>query len=315
MYRQVQTDTIGTLSPRYSVYEGNIFGTPALSSKSGNVSFNLVNIVEAKVFEKNDSTGKPKKVKLIDNFSIGTSYNIFADKFRWAPVSMQLMTTILSKITVTGRSGFSLYGINDSTGEVLEKFLFSQKRKLMRLTSFSASLDFSLSDLLKKNKGKNTSNTGAGANTNTSQNFGNQDFQGGLGRPDQNNQSPQNNTPALKDEYGYPVFDVPWTMNLSYSLDYTKPGLKSTFSQFLTVRGSVSLTKKMSVTYSSGYDFKAKAITMTNLAISRDLHCWEMSLNWVPNGNLQSWNFLIRVRASVLGDLKYERRKDFHDPY
>ena len=55
------------------------FGTPSVSSKSGNISLALINILEAKIFAKNDTTGKPKKVKLIDNFAITTSYNIFAD--------------------------------------------------------------------------------------------------------------------------------------------------------------------------------------------------------------------------------------------
>ena len=54
---------------------------------------------------------------------------------------------------------------------------------------------------------------------------------------------------------------------------------------------------------------------MTQIVITRDLHCWEMNLNWVPNGTMQMWNFTIRVKAAVLGDLKYERRKDFHDTY
>ncbi len=54
------------------------------------ISFNLTNIIEAKVFEKNDTTGKPKKVKIIDNFGINTSYNVFADSMKWAPVTMAL---------------------------------------------------------------------------------------------------------------------------------------------------------------------------------------------------------------------------------
>jgi hypothetical protein len=83
----------------------------------------------------------------------------------------------------------------------------------------------------------------------------------------------------------------------------------------MTLGGSVSVTKKMSATYTSGYDFKAKQITMTQIGISRDLHCWQMNFNWVPNGTMKMWNFTIRVKASVLGDLKYERRKDFHDNF
>jgi len=120
----------------------------------------------------------------------------------------------------------------------------------------------------------------------------------------------------LTDIYGYTAFDVPWTLNVSYSFNYYKTGLKSNTSQTLSINnGSVALTKKMKITFTSGYDFTFKQITMTQIGITRDLHCWEMNFNWVPNGTMQMWNFTIRVKAAVLSDLKYERRKDFHDTY
>jgi len=312
MYRQVQVDTLGNKSPFYSIYDGNIFGTPSLSSRSGNISFGLVNIVEAKVFERKDTTGKAKKVKLIDNFSINTAYNIFADSMRWAPVTMQIRTTILNNVNISANSSFSLYGTN-SRGNPIGKFLFAQNNKLMRLTNFSTSLDFSLSELLKKSKNKKKTTTTT--NANPSQDIVNQGIQGSLGMSGQNMQAQQNNGTVVRDAYGYPVFNVPWSLNMSYSLSYIKSALKPTISQTLSFNGNVTITKKMSATFTSGYDFKAKVITMTNIGITRDLHCWEMSLNWVPNGTMQSWNFLIRVKASVLGDLKYERRKDYHDGY
>ena len=309
MYRQVQVDTTGNVFSTYSIYEGNIYGTPSLPSKSGNIAFNLVNIVEAKIFDRNDSTGKPKKVKLIDNFSIGTSYNIFADQFRWAPVAVQMRTTIMKNINVSANSNFSLYAINDSTGQPINKFLFSQNNKLMRLTNFSASVDFSLSDLFKKDKDKNKTK---GA----SSNLGAQAATGVMGVPNIPGTDNSNGAAGAKDAYGYPIFNLPWTLNISYSLSYVKSGLKSVLTQALSLNnGSITLTKKMSATYTTGYDFTNKKITMTQIGITRDLHCWQMSLNWVPNGTMQSWNFLIRVKAAVLGDLKYERRKDYHDSY
>ena len=312
MYRQVQVDTLGNKSPFYSIYDGNIFGTPSLSSRSGNIYFGLVNIVEAKVFERKDTTGKAKKVKLIDNFSINTAYNIFADSMRWAPVTMQIRTTILNNVNISANSSFSLYGTN-SRGNPIGKFLFAQNNKLMRLTNFSTSLDFSLSELLKKSKNKKKTTTTT--NANPSQDIVNQGIQGSLGMSGQNMQAQQNNGTVVRDAYGYPVFNVPWSLNMSYSLSYIKSALKPTISQTLSFNGNVTITKKMSATFTSGYDFKAKVITMTNIGITRDLHCLEMSLNLVPNGTMQSWNFLIRVKASVLGDLKYERRKDYHDGY
>jgi hypothetical protein len=310
MYRQVQVDTLGKLSPFYSVFDGNIFGTPSLQNKSGNISFSLVNIVEAKVFARNDSTGKPKKIKLIDNFSITTAYNIFADSLRWAPVAMQLRTTLMNNINISASSSFSLYGTNKNTGAPIGTFLFAQDHKLMRLTNFSTSVDLSLSDLLKKNKDKNKTNS------NISQNIGYQGAQGNVGMAGQDAQKQQ--TPGVagpKDAYGYPVFNMPWTLSLSYHLSYTPTFFRTTIEQAVSFQGSVTITKKMSATFQSGYDFNANKITMTNIGITRDLHCWDMSLNWVPNGNLQSWSFLIKVKAQVLGDLKYERRKDFHDSY
>jgi hypothetical protein len=305
VYEQVQVDTTGLNYRQYSIFEGSIYQPPSLSTKSGTIGFNIANLVEAKIFEKNDTTGKPKTVRLLDNFGISTGYNIFADSMRWAPVSMQLRTTLANNFNISASGSFSLYGI-DKNGKFINTFAFAQDRKLMRLTNFNTSFDVSISDLLKGNKDKNRSAATPNALT------------GGVqeGNPTGSNDLSQKNTGAgLRDAYGYPVFDVPWTMNMSYNLNYYKTGFRSVVSQALTLSGSVSFTKKMAMTYTTGYDFTGKQITMTQIGISRDLHCWEMNFNWVPNGTMKMWNFTIRVKASVLGDLKYERRKDFHDTY
>ena len=305
MYRQVQIDTIGRTTD-YSIYDGNIYGTPSLSRESGNVSFSLTNILEAKVFERNDTTGKPKKVSLIDNFGMSTSYNIFADSLNWSPISMVMRTTLFKTMNVSANANFSLYGL-DSKGRQTGTFYFEQTGKLMRLNQVSVSLDFSVSDLLKGKDKKKAASPPAGGMRPAS---GLADAGSGT--------EPVPGAPAGGsefDEYGYMKFEAPWSMDVSYSLSYSKASLTSNISQALTMRGHVQLTKKMNITYSTGYDFKAKEITMTQLSFTRDLHCWNMSFNWVPNGNMKMWEFAIRVNASVLQDLKYERRKDYHDNY
>ncbi len=310
MYRQVQVDSTAKNFSKYSVFANNIFGTPSLSSKSGNISLSLVNIVEAKIFAKDDTTGKAKKVKILDNFSISTSYNVFADSIRWAPITMQMRTSLFNNINIFAKSSFSLYGTN-SAGQDIGTFLYTQDKKLMRLTQFTTSLDFSLSELLKKDKDKKKTD----ANAVVPQNTLTPGQQANNITPGSNNLTAQNSTGANKDQYGYTNFNVPWTLNFSYSFNYYVEGLKPVISQTLSFNGNLSLTKKMAITYTSGYDFKGKQITMTQIGITRDLHCWEMTFNWVPNGSMQMWNFTIRVKASSLGDLKYDRRKDFHDSY
>jgi lipopolysaccharide assembly outer membrane protein LptD (OstA) len=104
-------------------------------------------------------------------------------------------------------------------------------------------------------------------------------------------------------------------LRLAYNFYYTKGAFKSAISQTLALSGDVSLTKKTRINYTTGFDIARKEITMTSVGITRDLHCWDMSLDWIPTGYMKSWQFVIKVKASVLADLKYDRRKDFRDQY
>lgn len=304
MYRQVQIDTAGNTRD-YSIYQGNIFGTPSLAGESGNISLALTNILEAKVFERDDTSGKPRTISLIDNFGISTSYNIFADSLNWAPLSMVVRTTLFGKINISGNSNFSLYGL-DSKGAQTGTLYFTQTKKLMRLNSAALSVDFNLSDLL---KGKEENNQSGQSMS---------DFSRESPVPDgvepERTTGMSTSNPGY-DEFGYSRFDMPWTMNLSYSLNYSKPSYKSFITQSISANGNVTVTKKMNLTYTSGYDFTRREITMTQIQVTRDLHCWTMSFSWIPNGYMKMWEFAIRVKASVLADLKYERRKDYHDNY
>ena len=304
-YRTVQSDTLGH-TREYSIFEGSVYGTPSLGKRSSTISFNITNILEAKVFAKNDTATKPKKVKIIDNLGISTSYNIFKDSLKWAPVTMGLRTTLFNNMGISAGSSFSLYGL-DKKGREINTFAFKQDHKLMRLTNFSVSLDFDLGQLL--GGGKDNPETGSlpspGMQPASARNQPS-------GFSETSELNPAN---SLFDEYGYYRFDVPWTMRVSYNFNYSKQAFTSNLTQTLSVTGNVTLTKKMGITYTSGYDFSRHEITMTQIGISRDLHCWDMSLNWIPNGTMKMWNFTIRVKAAVLSDLKYERRKDYHDQY
>jgi uncharacterized Rmd1/YagE family protein len=221
---------------------------------------------------------------------------------------MGLRTTLFDNVGVSANSSFSLYGLSKS-GTTINTFAYAQNKKLMRLTNFSVSLDFDLGKLIGGDKDKNKTTTGPSRqNTGSAPSPQNQQ-QGAM------NQADRDQSGSMYDEYGYSIFDVPWSMRVSYNINYSKPAFRSLLTQTLSVSGNVTLTKKMAVTYTSGYDFTQKEITMTQIGITRDLHCWDMSFNWIPNGTMKMWNFTIRVKAAILSDLKYERRKDFHDTY
>ncbi len=308
MFRTVQWDTLGNMR-EYSIYEGSIFGTPSTGSRSGSVSFSLSNIVEAKVYARNDTTGKPKKIKLIDNLSLNTSYNVFADSLNWSPVSVSFRTTLAQNINIQAGSNLTIYGMN-ATGGTINKLAITQGYGLFRMTNFNMSLDLDLGQLL-GNKNKNSQQQAAGP--------GGQPPRGRApGEPGEPGGTPKSNLPLANknlDEFGYVKFDVPWSLRMAYNFSYSKQGIMAGVTQTMTMSGDVRLTPKMAINYNTGFDFKQKEITMTRVGISRDLHCWEMSFSWIPTGYMKSWNFTIRAKASMLQDLKYERRKDYHENY
>lgn len=310
MFDSVQYHTDGRRK-EYSIYEGSIYGTPSTGRRSGSVSLSLTNLVEAKVFARNDTTGKPKKVKIIESLSLNTSYNIFADSLNWSPVNLSFRTTLAQNINIQAGSTFNIYGMS-STGGTVGELAVSQGLGLARMTSLNASMDLDLGRLL-GGQNKNTQQQQQTSGQRTQRPMG-----GAPDEPGSQGGAAPNNLPLASnsyDEYGYVRFDVPWSLRMAYNFSYSKPGLKTNVTQTMTLSGDVRLTSKMAINYNTGFDFKQKEITMTRVGISRDLHCWEMSFNWIPVGYMKSWNFTIRARASMLQDLKYERRKDYHENY
>lgn len=313
MYREVQRDTAGNTLD-YSIFDNAIYGTPTLPSKSGSLSFSLTNIVEAKVRSRNDTTGKGEKVKLLENLAFTTSYNPFKDSLRWAPVSMSFRTRLMKEVSITARGSFDIYSQTDE-GTTINKFLWTTDRKLARLTSFSTSVGFDLKKLVDKffsNEPETSGSSGEAESVNKGL-LPEEELGGGLA-PRGAMPGGETNAEGLSfGPGGYADFSMPWSLKVSYNFNYRNLVSGPSISQSASLQGSFTLTDKWAIDYTTGYDFKAQEITLTRVRINRDLHCWQMSFDWVPTGYLKSWNFSLRVKASVLKDLKYERQKGYHD--
>jgi hypothetical protein len=78
--------------------------------------------------------------------------------------------------------------------------------------------------------------------------------------------------------------------------------------------GDFSLTQRWKIGFRSGYDFEnKKIIEMTTFNIRRDLHCWEMRFNITPLGTRKQYSFFINAKASILRDLKWDKRQSWYD--
>lgn len=278
--------------------------------KSARMNFSVGNNLEAKVRDYADTTGKgSKKVKLIDQLSLSSSYDFLADSLNLNPVSMSMSTNLFGKVNLSANAGFDPYALmaDGKSAKKVNKFCINEGQGLARMTNFSASASYSIS-------GKGTIKGNDGQNSGS-------------------------DSPAdyYKRIYYHPVTgeyvpggwlyytnpNVPWSLNFSASFSYRKvwgvedgkviekePNLTET----LNVSGNIKLTSKMAINASSGYDFKAKKLSTTQLSATYDLHCFNISLQWVPFGQWQSYNFLIRANAASLADLlRYRKSSSFRD--
>ncbi len=101
---------------------------------------------------------------------------------------------------------------------------------------------------------------------------------------------------------------IDYTMNLGRNWNYDLQGDTTKITHGIAVSGSVDLFKKWKVDFQSGYDLVLKEVTPTQLNLYWDLHCWELSFNWIPIGVRKSFALKINIKSPLLKDIKFEAR-------
>lgn len=263
---------------QYSKFENGVYGSTN-RQEAGNINFGLLNNFEMKVRNRKDSLGEDKKIKLLENLGLRSSYNIVADSLNWSNISVDARTNIFRVISLNYNAQLDPYQL-DSLGRKINLFEVNKTGRIGRLVSSNLAIGFTLRSKQNNAKKEKTSSYGT----------------------EEELAYIRANPNAFID------FNVPWTLNVNYNIRYAKPQFVSTTVQTLNFSGDVSLTEKWKVGFTSGYDFQANDYTYTTIDIYRDLHCWEMSFNWVPFGIRQSYLFTIKIKSAILQDLKMTRR-------
>ncbi|MGJ1320634.1 putative LPS assembly protein LptD [Sphingobacterium spiritivorum] len=280
---------------RYSIFQNGIYGSPG-SGRSMGIGFSVDNNLEAKVLSKSDTSNNGvKKIPILQGLTFSGNYNFVADSLKLTPISFSGRTALFGeKININFNGSLDPYSI-DKFGTKINKYAI-QSGKLARLTSFGFSFDYSFNPDASRSRNKNIDSL-----RNTVQNM----------TPEQAEALARisSNPNAFVD------FNIPWNLAGSFSFQYSKPGLQSTMTATLNVSGDFNLTPKWKVQFNSGYDFRAKQVSMTQFNIYRDLHCWDMSVGWTPFGQYKSYNITIRAKASVLQDLKLSKRNSSFSGY
>ena len=192
----------------------------------------------------------------------------------------------------------------DNSGRRVEKFNIDNGGSLFRMTSANMTINyaFSSTDTEKKTNQQNLQNGGTGDDLfGTSTDLS--DSRQSLFKKDDEDSEKETSTEWYATK-------LPWDLRLAYSVTYNNSNRQNEISSnSLMASGNIELAPRWKVGFSSGYDFKQKGVTFTQLRFERDLESWRMSFNWVPFGTNTYWGFFIGISSSVLSDIKYDKRQ------
>ncbi len=292
-FRNLQNDT-SRVPTRYSIYEGGYFGAPSVGRVAG-IGFSLDNNIEAKVRSTADSTKSSVNIPILQSLTFSGAYNFAAESFKLSTIGFSGRTALFKQ-----KMGINFYGTLDpyqldGKGERIDKFTINNGSPA-RLTNFGLSTDFSLNSTAIKSRNKNLNEIDAGKQNLTLQQ---QDELNAISR----------------DPNAFVDFNVPWNISAAYSFNYSKNGLKPVVTNTLNFYGDFNVTPKWKVQYTSGYDFQRNDLSLTTFSIYRDLHCWDLSFRWSPIGPYKFYSMDLRVKASILQDLKLSKRRDFYNNF
>ena len=302
-YDTYEIDATGLTTAEYTKFDGGLFGAPG-KSYSNNLGFSLSNTFEAKVKDKESKTEETKKLMLINNLNLSTSYNLAADSLAWSPMRISGGTQLFKqKMNINFATTLDPYAI-DNSGRRIEKFNIDNGGSLFRMTSANMTINyaFSSTDTEKKTNQQNQQNGGTGDDLfGTSTDLS--DSRQSLFKKDDEDSEKETSTEWYATK-------LPWDLRLAYSVTYNNSNRQNEISSnSLMASGNIELAPRWKVGFSSGYDFKQKGVTFTQLRFERDLESWRMSFNWVPFGTNTYWGFFIGISSSVLSDIKYDKRQ------
>ncbi len=305
----------------YSPFSNGVFGTSPQGER-GVINLSFANNLEMKVKSNADSTGV-KKVSLIENLTVGTSYNLAADSLKWSNLNINLLIKLTKGLNLNLRTTWDpyCYQLNSAGNPVRVDVLRSQAgRGWARLSSAGTSFSYTFNnDTFKKKEKRDQPKTGeeemdAANDPLANSAAANQE------KERQRRSTNKSGGDAEYDSDGYYRWKIPWSLTFNYSVNYTygafnkeKLEYDGKFVQNLSVSGNLNLTQGWAFNFSASYDFNAKKIAYMNCSISRDLHCFTMSASFVPVGPYKSYNFHIAVKSSLLQDLKYDKQSHAYE--
>lgn len=264
-------------------FAGTMAGnTPRGERQSMNLSLN--NVFQAKMLQ-------GEKERKIDLFSwrLSTSRNFTAKEFQWSQLSSSIRANIYRKLNLDLSITHDFYEFDEKLGKRVDRIRTGSKGFLNpRLINARFSTGFRFSG-----ERFNSQVTEEEADTTIiTERLDGANLDQGL-------------LPGVSSKTKGQLWST--SVSFSYSLNQANP-LNPVKSFWMSTNSKIQLTEKWRIQYNARFDLLNKNLVSHSFSIYRDLHCWELSVNWTPNGYANGLYFRLNVKSPTLRDLKLEQR-------
>ena len=266
-------------------FSGTMAGnTP--SSEQKNINFSLNNIFQAKTITNEEA----KKIDLF-SWRMSSSYNFAAEKYKLANLRSSIRSKLFGKLNLDLSMTHDFYGYDKETGARVDDYSLNRNGIMSpRLTNARLSTGFRLNgNRWQKNNEKESNNIDSSSI--------NDDLAGpGIHNP-------------IKSIKNTLKGGNLWSTNLSVSYSYNAYNpLNKSKTFWVNTSSNIQVSKYWKLAYRARFDMIEKDLVSHNISLNRDLHCWELSLNWTPGGIGQGVYVKLNVKSPTLKDLKIEKK-------
>ena len=100
-----------------------------------------------------------------------------------------------------------------------------------------------------------------------------------------------------------------WQSRIGISYAVNKINPENRIENFwLNSNTSINVTSNWKLNYSARFNLIDKNIVRHNLTLYREIDCWELFVDWTPNGYAKGLYFRLNLKSDILRDLKVEQK-------
>jgi len=260
-------------------------GTPRGESQSMNISMN--NVFQAKIVD-----GDKEKKQDLFSWRMSTGRNFVADDFQWNNINSSIRANMNRKLNLDFSMTHDWYDFDEQKNMRINKFKMSGGMPTPRLINARFSTGFRFAG--KRLSYESESDDVAVDTTVTEQRVDGANLAGIFTDVGSSNKTPPGDL---------------WSTSASFSFSYNNANPNNPQKTFwMSSNSTIQFTEAWRIQYNARFDLINQSLVSHTFSVYRDLHCWELSLNWTPNGYASGLYLKLNVKSPNLRDLKIEQR-------